>query len=63
MPATGFENIPAIEFISPFESRLPSVSTCALLIFFPRNLGLQSYENFEEKMDMAILNSFGFGCA
>lgn len=61
LPATGFDESPKIAFTS--ENRLPSTSTCALKITFPRSLGLLTYTEFEEKMDFCIRDSFGFGSA
>ena len=61
LPATGFDESPKIAFTS--ENRIPSTSTCALKITFPRSLALLTYTEFEEKMDFCILDSFGFGSA
>ena len=61
IPATGFDATPRINFVSEQGSRLPSVSTCSLTITFPRQIGLLTYESFEELMDLSILGSFGFG--
>ena len=59
LPATGFDTVPKIYFTN--DECLPCASTCALSITFPRSLGLLSYDDFQEKMDMCILGSFGFG--
>ena len=58
MPASGFDGTPKIQFCN--EDRLPSVSTCDLLITFPRPMGLLSYQDFKQKMTDCILGSYGF---
>lgn len=59
IPAMGFENVPGIKFMD--DERLPTVSTCAMSITFPRSMGLLAYEKFKDKMDFCILGSYGFG--
>lgn len=63
LPAAGFDATPTIGFTCtpPPEGRLPCASTCALSITFPCYLGLFSYDEFQAKMDLSILESFGFG--
>lgn len=55
----GFENIPTIYFMD--DEHFPVVSTCGISITFPRSMGLLQYENFKERMDYCIHNSYGFG--
>ena len=59
LPATGFTVTPSIYFTDT--EMLPKSSTCDLSITFPRSLGLLSYEEFQQKMDLCIKGSFGFG--
>lgn len=59
LPATGLDGNPIISFTS--QDCLPYVSTCGLCIFFPRSIGCLSYDDFQDKMDLCILGSFGFG--
>lgn len=59
IPGAGFEETPKISFTS--RECLPQASTCALTIVFPRSMGCLEYEAFEAKMDMVILDSYGFG--
>ncbi len=59
LPAAGFDSNPSIHFTD--ELCLPKASTCDISITFPRSYGLLSYEEFKEKMDMCICDSFGFG--
>ena len=59
IPPAGFDCIPKIFFSN--EDRLPWASTCDLSITFPRNMGQLTVEEFREKMDLCILDSFGFG--
>lgn len=59
LPASGFSNIPSIHFTD--EERLPKASTCDLSIVFSRSWGHLSFEEFKDKMDLSIRNSFGFG--
>ncbi len=59
LPAAGFNCIPSIRFTD--EPCLPKASTCDISITFPRSYGLLSYEEFKEKIDMCICDSFGFG--
>ena len=59
LPAAGFNSTPSICFTD--DVCLPRVSTCALTVTFPRSLGLLSYDEFKNKMDMCIRNSCGFG--
>ncbi len=51
--------VPSVNFMD--EERLPTVSTRALSITFPRSMGLLEYEEFKEKMDYCISSSHGFG--
>ena len=59
VPATGFDATPKICFCEG--DRLPTVSTCALSITFPRSMGLLQYQDFKKKMSYCILGSYGFG--
>lgn len=59
LPAAGFNNTPSIHFMD--DTCLPKASTCDISITFPRSYGFLSYEEFKEKMDMCICDSFGFG--
>lgn len=56
IPATGFDATQCINFVSEQGSCLPSVSTCSLIITFPRQIGLLMYESFE---NLFILGLFG----
>ena len=51
-PPSGFEAKPTINFLA--EGRLPTVSTCGLMLFLPL---LEDEEKFVEAMVFAILNS------
>ena len=60
VPPMGFPVSPNISFISgddPWE--LPTASTCSLTLKLP--LALTEYDNFKERMTMAVLNTVGFG--
>lgn len=60
LPATGFDKTPSVYFTD--DCCLPKASTCDLSITFSRSLiGLLSTEQFKERMDMAISNTFDFG--
>ena len=59
IPVTGLYNIPRISFTN--EDCLPRVSTCDLCLTFSRSWGQLTYNEFKEKMDMCISDSFGFG--
>lgn len=59
LPAAGFNCQPSIHFTD--DPCLPKASTCEISITFPRSFDLLCYEDFKEKMDMCICNSFGFG--
>ncbi len=59
IPALGFDNTPKIHFTN--ESILPKTSTCDVSITFPRDYGNLPYADFKAKLDMCILDSFGFG--
>ncbi len=59
LPAAGFENTPKIQFTD--ENCLPYSSTCAITITLPRPYAHLSFEEFKEKVDMAIRNTCGFG--
>ncbi len=56
-PPTGFHKIPKLKFVG--DNRFPEASTCALTLTISRHYTEYSY--FEEKMDFAILNGYGFG--
>ena len=53
------ERVPMIEFMD--SRRLPTASTCALWITFPRYFAELQFEQFREKMDFCIIGSQGFG--
>ena len=59
LPAAGFHTTPTINFTD--DTCLPRASTCDLSITFPRKYGFLTFEEFKEKMDFCILNSYGFG--
>jgi len=60
VPPMGFPVSPKITFISGEDPReLPTASTCSLTLRLP--LALNEYENFKERMTLAILNTVGFG--
>lgn len=59
VPGAGLDETPKISFTSL--ERLPQASTCSLNIEFPRSMGYLQYEEFEAKMDLSILGSYGFG--
>ena len=59
IPATGFDGTPTIRFTDG--DRLPKVSTCDLSITFSRKMGNLTYEQFNERMTLAIQGSKGFG--
>ena len=59
LPATGLDKTPTIKFTD--ESCFPVASSCALSITFSRAWGSLQYDAFVEKMNYAILNSWGFG--
>ena len=59
LPAAGFEENPIIRFTDNL--CLPISSTCDVSITFPRSFGHLPYEEFKQKMDLSITNSFGFG--
>ena len=58
LPAAGFHTTPTINFTD--DPCLPRASTCDLSITFPRKYGFLTFEEFKEKMDFRILNSYGF---
>jgi len=56
----GLEEVkPMIDFMDA--KLLPTASTRALTITFPRCFGELQYEQFKSKMDLCILGSQGFG--
>ena len=55
----GFAQQPTIRFIEDKTKILPTASTCALSLYLP--LTLTEYQSFQHNMDMAILNTIGFG--
>lgn len=59
LPATGFTTMPSIHFSDV--DAFPFSSTCDVSITIPRSFGLLSYAEFKSRMDMSILDSFGFG--
>lgn len=59
LPASGFQVMPKIYFTD--ENILPKASTCDVSITFPRSYGKLDYCEFKAKLDMCILDSFGFG--
>ena len=59
LPASGFNTTPKIHFTD--ELTLPRASTCDLSITFPRSYGHLTYSEFKSKLDMCIMDSFGFG--
>lgn len=59
LPPMGFPIKPTITFIVDQSCTLPTTSTCSLTIRLP--LALVDYEQFKERMTMAILNTVGFG--
>jgi len=59
LPTSGFPAPPKICFTD--EPGLPRSSTCDISITFPRELGYLNEEEFKAKMDMCLLDSFGFG--
>ena len=59
IPATGFDGTPTIRFTD--SDQLPKVSTCDLSITFSRKMGNLTYEQFNERMTLAIQGSKGFG--
>lgn len=59
LPATGFTTMPSIRFSDV--DGFPFSSTCDISITIPRSFGLLSYAEFKSRMDMSILDSFGFG--
>ena len=60
VPPMGFPMSPTIHFISGDDPRaLPTASTCSLTLGLP--LALTDYDNFKERMTMAVLNTVGFG--
>ena len=57
----GFPLRPSITFLPDDGSHsLPTASTCSLTLRLP--LALENYDNFKDKMTMAVLNTVGFGC-
>ena len=56
-PPTGFERKHEIDFTD--EDRLPEANTCAFKLRLSRRHA--EYNTFKEKMDIAILNTYGFG--
>ena len=58
-PPMGFAQQPTIRFIEDKTKILPTASTCVLSLYFP--LPLTEYQSFQHNMDMAILNTIGFG--
>ena len=59
LPAAGFNVQPSIKLTDV--SGLPRSSTCDVSITFPRCYGHLPSSEFKHKMDMCILDSFGFG--
>ena len=59
LPASGFDKMPKIHFTD--DCILPKASTCDVNITFPRSFGKLLYPEFRTKLDMCILDSFGFG--
>ena len=59
VPPMGFPVSPNISFIGDDPRQLPTASTCSLILKFP--LTLTEYDNFKERMTMAVLNTVGFG--
>ncbi len=59
LPAAGFNAQPSIKFADVLS--LLQSSTCDVSITFPRSYGNLTYTEFKNKMDMSILDSFGFG--
>lgn len=59
MPPMGFDREISIHFIDDKDKTLPTASTCSLVLRLP--LSLTMYEEFKEKVDFAIMNTFGFG--
>ena len=60
VPPMGFPIPPNIRFITGDDPRaLPTASTCSLTLALP--LSLTEYNNFKERMTMAVLNTVGFG--
>ena len=58
-PPMGFPIRPTITFIADQSSTLPTASTCSLTLRLP--LALNDYEQFKDRMSLAILNTVGFG--
>ncbi len=58
-PPMGFPVQPSFKFIADRHQTLPTASTCSLALYLP--LALTDYRVFQERMDMAILNTVGFG--
>lgn len=58
-PPMGFAQQPTIRFIEDKTKILPTASMCALSLYLP--LPLTEYQSFQHNMDMAILNTIGFG--
>jgi len=58
-PPMGFPQEPAIFFVQDPTKTSPTASTCSLSLYLP--LRLTDYEVFQQKMDIAIMNTIGFG--
>lgn len=56
-PPCGFCKIPRMKFVE--EERFPESSTCSLSLTISRNY--TDYPKFQDRMDFAILNGYGFG--
>ena len=58
VPPLGFGDVtPEIQFSD--DAALPTVSTCSLTFSLPRNFPTE-FEQFKEKMELAVLGSQGF---
>ena len=60
-PLTGFDQPLSIQFFSqePGMQRLPSSSTCGLVLMLPR--GTTDAEKFRNTMTFVLKNTYGFG--
>ena len=63
---TGCDSVPPLDFgdVTPGnqfsdDTALPTVSTCSLTFRLPRNFPTE-FEQFKEKMELAVLGSQGF---
>ena len=59
IPPMGFPQPITVKFIDDRTKKLPTASTCALKLRLP--LSLSNYADFKKWMDMALLNTVGFG--